>query len=293
LKKVHLIYLSVIAVLFTSTLVLIYLNYLKPQPTSPPTTGVIPTETPDPTADWKTYENKELGYSFKYPSKYTFVNGGIFDDEGYNVYTFRVQNNPNYLNLLNFELERIKESQNSEDILMAEGYTSPFVEDDMISSKVQELNLPNLGKVYFRKNGPYKVDIDVALWLKDDKVYYFSAFSEKNNLEEYNQILSTFKFISQENVASDEQNLTKVLQSLIYPKSPEKVKIIPTIKDNFASGTYRIVLDAEGGGPGGVWIAAKSDGNWILVEAFQEPPSCQLMKQYNVPVSIYGSCIDK
>ena len=48
-----------------------YLFILKPTPPekiitekmSPPTS----TPTPDPTADWKTYENSEENYSFKYP----------------------------------------------------------------------------------------------------------------------------------------------------------------------------------------------------------------------------------
>ena len=72
MKKTNLIFLISTAIFFTSTLVLIYLNYLKPQPSSPPTTNTIPTETPDPTTDWKTYENEEYGIEFKYPSNYSF-----------------------------------------------------------------------------------------------------------------------------------------------------------------------------------------------------------------------------
>jgi hypothetical protein len=36
-----------------------------------PTEAVIsPTPTPDPTANWKTYKNEELGFKFKYPESY-------------------------------------------------------------------------------------------------------------------------------------------------------------------------------------------------------------------------------
>jgi len=59
MKKIHLIYLSVIAILFTTLLYLLYLNFYKPQSTSIPTTNITPTETPDPTTDWEIYVDEE------------------------------------------------------------------------------------------------------------------------------------------------------------------------------------------------------------------------------------------
>ena len=42
-------------------------------PSTPTTEEPTATTTPDPTADWKTYENKEYGFSFKYPKDYVVV----------------------------------------------------------------------------------------------------------------------------------------------------------------------------------------------------------------------------
>lgn len=71
MKKSTLLLLISTALFFTSTLVLLYLNYLKQSPTSTPTTGVIPTDTPiptvDPTADWKTISTSS--YELKYPQE--------------------------------------------------------------------------------------------------------------------------------------------------------------------------------------------------------------------------------
>lgn len=67
--------LSLVALLFVSVLVLLYLNITrKPEIVYIPQTGnlTVPTTSPtvDPTANWKTYENKQYGFSFKYPAKY-------------------------------------------------------------------------------------------------------------------------------------------------------------------------------------------------------------------------------
>lgn len=70
MKKTTIFLLIALAIFFTSTLVLLYLYFYKPLPTSTftPTTGVIPTETINPTADWKIYTNTKYGFSLEYPS---------------------------------------------------------------------------------------------------------------------------------------------------------------------------------------------------------------------------------
>lgn len=72
MKRSTLLLLISTAFFFTSTLVLLYLNFNKSSPvTTPtpiPTPSVIPTATIDPTASWKEYINKQVGFSFKYPS---------------------------------------------------------------------------------------------------------------------------------------------------------------------------------------------------------------------------------
>lgn len=69
MKKSTLFLIILVAVFFTSTLVLLCLNYLKPVSTSTPTTGTIPptTITPDPVVSWETYNSPEFGFSIDYP----------------------------------------------------------------------------------------------------------------------------------------------------------------------------------------------------------------------------------
>lgn len=64
---------------FVSTLILIYVNYLQPKvPTttlnqntsSSPSISPVVTKATDPTASWKTHNNTDLGFSFKYPESY-------------------------------------------------------------------------------------------------------------------------------------------------------------------------------------------------------------------------------
>jgi len=98
------------------------------------------------------------------------------------------------------------------------------------------------------------------------------------------------------NLVDDEDQVTKIIQRLIATESKisiEKVKIESIdIQGNFASGASRLMIDDEGG-PGGGFIAAKVDSQWEIVEQFQEPPSCKLMRQYSVPISVYKSCLGK
>lgn len=72
MKKSTLLLIILLAIFFTSTLVLLYLNFQKPTQTSTPTTGIIPTDAPvptvDPTADWREYVDKQAAFSFKYPN---------------------------------------------------------------------------------------------------------------------------------------------------------------------------------------------------------------------------------
>ncbi len=71
MNKKNLILASVLTVIFTSILIIFSPSSKKTSP-SIPTPSPISTEsispTPDPTADWKTYENKEYGFSLEIPN---------------------------------------------------------------------------------------------------------------------------------------------------------------------------------------------------------------------------------
>lgn len=74
MNKSNLILASVSAIIFTSILIIFSpnsqkLNFSSSVPSQTPSQLI--SSTPDPTVDWKTYENKEYGFSFKYPSDLT------------------------------------------------------------------------------------------------------------------------------------------------------------------------------------------------------------------------------
>lgn len=74
MNKSSLLLASVLAILFTSILIIFSPTSKKTSP-SIPTPSSISTESispaPDPTADWKTYENNDYGFSIKYPANLT------------------------------------------------------------------------------------------------------------------------------------------------------------------------------------------------------------------------------
>lgn len=74
MNKKNLILASVLAIIFTSILIIFSPSSKKISPPSP-TPSPISTESispsSDPTADWKTYENNDYGFSIKYPANLT------------------------------------------------------------------------------------------------------------------------------------------------------------------------------------------------------------------------------
>lgn len=151
MKKSTLILLISTAIFFTSTLVLLYLNYLKPTPTFTPTTGTIPTDTPitttNPTADWKEYINKQVSFSFKYP-KTLLINSSNKNLDDTSLY--------------------IEVTKMSEIVDRPSGFTKEAAYQDMAS-----LSKGNYGnKVAFPVNGSEKV-----FEIGDIKGKTYSSFS--------------------------------------------------------------------------------------------------------------------
>lgn len=74
--------LLILAVLILGGGVVVYQKVLAPKVNPTPRSTIQPSPTPDPTADWKIYSNKQVGFTFKYPSTWTLseenVPGTIF-----------------------------------------------------------------------------------------------------------------------------------------------------------------------------------------------------------------------
>lgn len=198
MKKSTLFLIILVAIFFTSTLVLIKLNYLKPQSTTISTASITPTVTRDSTADWKIYENKDFGISFLYPENYFFEK--MPDNEYSGIYFWKngsdTKSYYEYIPMLGgekpkdfplFVMQRYNEEIRT--LLTApENQSGPiemsFVKDiDNINTlfKVYLFGVSDIGQ-YCALETPFKKTITITC--SDDQL--------KNPI--FNQILSTFKF---------------------------------------------------------------------------------------------------
>ncbi|MFA6007720.1 MAG: hypothetical protein WC784_03725 [Candidatus Shapirobacteria bacterium] len=188
MKKSTIFLLILLAIFFTSTLYLLYLNFNKP---STPTTGVIPTETIvptiDPTADWQTYTNTAFGISFKYP------------DSGYSIcpesdFLSIFQEKNLDCNGIVYEIPLIS---------FRNYYTVDFSKQMPISTRKVNIDKVQIiiNKYQFVSTS-YDVSttkiIEIATIPLKEKNIQFYAFGNKSNFQEsedlFSQILSTFKF---------------------------------------------------------------------------------------------------
>jgi len=71
MKRINTLLLVFIASLFVTVLYFLYLNLNKTAPIS--NQPVTPTQTPERTADWITYENQAYGFRLQYPTNYNYV----------------------------------------------------------------------------------------------------------------------------------------------------------------------------------------------------------------------------
>lgn len=168
-----------VLVLLACTVYFTYQNYqLRKQISQPQTQpSPTPTATPDETANWKTYTNSEFNFSFMYPPDWT-----------------KRENTPTSENLMIVFLNNptIGTFQIQEGYL-ADGIDKPNIrfeyKDAVLSGK--KVKLQNMyadnqlrQKTYEAKNN----DKTIAILLNPET---------KENFEKLDQILSTFKFLSE------------------------------------------------------------------------------------------------
>ena len=191
-----------VAILFTSVIFLLYLNFHKtPVLVSVPTTGIIPTEvttptavpTVDPTVGWKTYTNPRFNFTFKYPDDYF-------------KYTGDMQS----------EVDLLPSQGTGE----AAGTPMGLTLGDVwftITYKSADPNQKDQAKQIVTLGGPQPVSSFQVQRVYQNNVYTIelSAFNQKTLTENeslFDQILSTFKFT--ENKGSLELLISKINQSL-------------------------------------------------------------------------------
>lgn len=171
------ILLSIIALFFVSVLYLLYLNFfthnnnIEIRITSQ---TITPTDTK---TNWKTYENKQYGFSFNYPDSL----GEIFIIDS----RIRVQNKASY----SFEVS-VHPSQNSFDKWFKDQQSlGQYLPRDWTQTVTK---FQNFDAILLEPKFPQQIPGNVFLFKKDNNIFaiYYSITPPAD------QILSTFKLIN-------------------------------------------------------------------------------------------------
>jgi len=182
MNKSNLILASILAILFTSVLIIFSPNSQKPSPSSP-TPSSISTEsispTPDPTADWKTYENKEYGFSFKYPTNFQPSS------------QIQIIDNSDQLTVKQYSDNLVRESKNDE---LCPGCYRVISEEKysigVNTALLQEVVSHPIGRtIKFLVSNKNKIII-----LRGNSIGDSDTPTSDSTKEEFLKILSTFKF---------------------------------------------------------------------------------------------------
>lgn len=207
--KKNLILASVLAIIFTSILIIFSPTSKKPSPSSP-TPSPISTESispsSDPTADWKTFIDNKWGYSFKYPSNW-FLNNNIVSEypwplnglsdpkydfqQTYNAITTYMYPNQVWSEMTNiaffdslsqihlYETGNIGKSKGKK---IFTGITQDNFPYEIFEINASEKEEPYSGVEAYILNGQKLVKVTLTSY-------------NQQSISLFNQILSTFKFI--------------------------------------------------------------------------------------------------
>jgi hypothetical protein len=197
-----------------------------------PTPEVLATPTPDSTADWKTYTNQKYNYSFKYPAEAKLEEGrgheerlqetiltffgpnyqgpGEFTD-GYGI-TFAVIKNPD--NAAPDQLAQKLFTQSQKDI------ADKILEGDISKCKVEEVTRGGTTGARFTHciKAPGSGILNFSEWFVKNGITYqiYAVLQNPNYQADFNQILSTFKFLDQTSSTEGWKTYTEYVDAFGY-----------------------------------------------------------------------------
>lgn len=153
-----------------------------------PTVIIEPTPTPDPTADWKTYTNTKYGFSFKYPNEVINIGSTTSSD------SINLKKDDS-----NFAVISIYQNMSVNDYLKKYESGDPLAPTTNVSTteivfnniEATKVNIGGVDVMYFvlfvKNNQLFKIELDVTAIMSDP---------DNTNRSLFDQILSTFKFVS-------------------------------------------------------------------------------------------------
>jgi hypothetical protein len=193
----------ILLILLAVVAVLAYQNYQLKNQIQTPTTTPQPTQsppspTPDPTADWETYTNDKYGFVFKYPNRWSEIKPtNEAYPEGYIVIGGDTKEELLHINVIPF-------SGDTSDLL------AKYQKNNSLFSSINwgelgnmksQKEINNMDVIWFEKNGTAESS-EVEAGLKTNNILFtngqlgFLINTQVTNNDELDQILSTFKFIS-------------------------------------------------------------------------------------------------
>lgn len=156
------------------------------------TITISPTSVPqlNPTANWKTYEDKELQLQLKHPYSWTMKKliKTIVDAQENNTSVLRIEyfDNPTNLSLTQYE----QKIENSSSLRGSPGIGAQGAQ--LVSSQ-------DALTVYYQKQYPCEPQFcEAYIIVGNKKIVILQAYPEKLNKNTLDQILSSFKFLDQE-----------------------------------------------------------------------------------------------
>jgi len=88
---------------------------------------------------------------------------------------------------------------------------------------------------------------------------------------------------------NDEEAIKQALLAKLGWNESQMAFTVGRMDGNFAEGG----VSEAGGGPGGaMWLAAKDNGQWVIIFDGQDNPPCDVVDAYNVPPDWVAFCWD-
>lgn len=150
-----------------------------------------PSTTPDPTADWKTYINKDYGYEFKYPDGYVVSAGLSGANDWVQVYSSKPDSSGHNLTILNIATVNVgRESvfDNGSNVIL----------DSIVfaGKQAKEYRCPEKNNCPSQLSSSRAIHLTSLLsnWQANNEIFYDIAKESPELKNLADQILSTFKF---------------------------------------------------------------------------------------------------
>ena len=153
------------------------------QPTPTPIASTEPSPTTDPSADWQTFTNKELGFEIKYPKNFT-ISSGLIPNNGTQITLISDQRNILIINKPNINPLTNKKYESLE----------------QFDPRVKNFKLIMIGQYEAKDSGIYDTQGGTTqrdlIMEKDDSIWIIQDLQKEELTNEiFDQIISTFKFI--------------------------------------------------------------------------------------------------